>query len=300
MTKPANSLEYVRTMLYRIENASSLDEMTSIIGELGHCVVWAKIFQSVALYFIDRRRLYLQADCRSLTEYVRKHAKDLGIKPTTLSKYRKIGAGYVQNQVWLSSIRSDIFAGKLTKIALLTDALADSDPEDVKKVFLDGTTEDMEQLTRRSANNISGLSAAPPSVKADTFEREFLTPLLSLGREEDVDFARSIYSKDIGHDRYVKNKSATRQDKERLVDLMYATGMKGKRLHTLDHWLNCQSSALLNNQPLDQRTSRVVFRDDDLLPDAPIREAILSEVAKHCIVVMDSSGKEPKSKSPIL
>lgn len=274
---------YFLDQLHQIERVRKLSEMEMIIEKLDLNLELGNLAFCVAIYIIDKRKLFREADCTSLTEYIRTYAHDFDLSPSELSRSRKIGEGYYVNRYrfHMLGLTEDDLKGRLSQLPFLSDALGKYDLGTVKEAFLNKNTEEFKQFAGTLHRTMTGNAKLPRTVSVENFESNLLTLLANKGLQEETDFMLSVYTKDPESGQYHFKKSVGQVDQAKAIDIMYKVGFKNSKLHFLQLWMITDVPALVTDKPFDQRSSKLVFEDDHELPEKPVRERILTDVRNH-------------------
>jgi hypothetical protein len=268
-----------------IDSAKTLADLESIIVALDRQRLTGRLLFCVVLYVIDDRKLYLQADCRSISALANKYKRVFDVGPSGLSKDRKIGEGFYRNGYWLRErgVYPTDLGGRVSHLAHLSEARANKNDDEIISALLSMDYEQFKAFSASPHRKISGGAKVPTGLSAEKFERELYPLIESRATTEQRKLIDDVYQRDEASGHYNLDKSTSLGERDRIVDTLYYVGFKNRELHNLENWMEVGVRTKLTDLPMGQRTPKILFPDDKDVPRKEVWEAVLREVRKQIL-----------------
>ncbi len=116
--------------------SNDLDVIESGIRDLNEVSEFVVLAKGIAITKAEREGLYRQAGFSTLREYRQEQFRRLNSPKGTISSWRRIGEGYLDNLQFIQAYRLPI-RKNIVKFSILTDALRRYDRAEVSKKFVE-------------------------------------------------------------------------------------------------------------------------------------------------------------------
>ena len=275
--------DFFAAVMEQIDNARTLDQMEAIIDSLELQRNTGKLLLAVAIYYIDARRLYRMVDCRSLSEFARRFGESFELGPTSLSKYRQIGEGFVRCRVPLTvyGVGPSDFACKLSAVPHLMSALGIHSDQKVAEAFTTMSVADFKDFARGGGRVFSSREKLADAISKEHFHGRLVPLLEEHAATEQKDDVMSAYFFDPETEQYRLDKGLTREQITQVIDAMYHIGYRNPDAYQLTNWMETAVQTTFTNAPLQNRSPRILFSDDPGVPPKVQLSTILERVRER-------------------